>query len=331
MASPPFINYTEILCANTLVKEELQMRYKLPDELIFLQNRKTEQKKSLASMEGKVCVVTGSTSGVGLEAVKRLAQGGAHIVMVCRNLKKAEAIRSEITNTWKVKIDIVISDFSRLEEVRKAAAEIIRNYQRIDVLINSAGLHSTKRTMTLEGFEMVFCVNHLASFLFTQLLISRLIESAPARIIQVNSEGHRFNGLNPDDLNWKKRHYTGLRSYGASKTAQLLTVWELANRLEGSQVTINAMHPGDVKTNIGNNNGWLYKLFLHYVIWPILKDPVISGEALYFLAADPQMSTLSGRFFNLTIEEKPAKHALDLAMGKRIWGLSMRMTGLNSL
>jgi retinol dehydrogenase 13 len=306
------------------------MKMKLPDELIFIKNGKAVQKKSTTTMEGKVCVITGATSGVGLEALKRLAMGGAHIVMVCRNREKAERISRETKVKWNVPVDIIIADFSCLDEVRNAAALILKNYPIIDVLINSAGIHSTKRVYTAEGFEMVFCVNHLAPFLFTQLLIDRLKESAPSRIILVNSEGHRFNGLNPEDINWEKRHYTGLRGYGASKTAQLLTVWELADRLKGSKVTINALHPGDVKTNIGNNNGWLYKWFLHHVTWHFLKNPVISGEAIYYLASDPEMSDVSGRFFNLTIDEKPAAHALDRSMGKRIWELSMKMTGLST-
>jgi len=305
------------------------MKLELPDELIFIKNGKAEQKKSTVAMEGKVCVITGATSGVGLEAVKRLARGGAHIVMVCRNIEKAELIRMETVSKWKVPVDIILADFSRLDEVRNAAAQIINNYPKIDVLINSAGIHSTKRMYTSEGFEMVFCVNHLAPFLLINLLIDRLKESAPARIILVNSEGHRFNGLDPEDINWKKRHYTGLRGYGASKTAQLLTAWEFSDILQGSNVTINALHPGDVRTNIGNNNGWLYKWFLHHVTWRFLKDPIISGDAIYYLASDPEMSGVSGRFFNLTIEEKPAAHALDRSMGKRIWKLSMKMTGLD--
>jgi NAD(P)-dependent dehydrogenase (short-subunit alcohol dehydrogenase family) len=153
-----------------------------------------------------------------------------------------------------------------------------------------------------------------------------MIASSPARIIMVNSEGHRFNGLRVDDLDWKKRHYTGLRGYGASKTAQLLTVWEFADRLEGTGVTINAMHPGDVRTNIGSNNGGLYKFFLHHFIWPTLKDPTISGDAIYYLATAPEMSAVSGRFFHLTIDEKPAAHAMDRAAGKIIWERSIEMT-----
>ena len=212
--------------------------------------------------------------------------------------------------------------------MRTVAAELIKTYPRIDVLINCAGMHATKRTWTPAGHETVFCVNHLASFLLTYLLIDHLKQNAPARILQINSEGHRFNGLDPTDLDWKRRHYTGLRSYGASKTAQLLTVWEFADRLRGSGVTINAMHPGDVKTGIGSNNGWLYRTYTKYVTGLFLKDVSISGPAIGYLVSAPELATVSGQFFHLTREEIPAKHALDREMGKRVWELSKALTGL---
>lgn len=297
---------------------------------MFMENSKAIQKTTGESMQGKVCVVTGSTSGVGLEAVKRLAQGKAHIVMVCRNSEKAEPIREELTKTHHVTIDIVTADFSDLNDVRNAAGILLDKYPRIDVLINSAGMHSTTKKYTPAGFELVFCVNHLSTFLLTHLLLDRMKENAPSRIIHVNSEGHRFNGVNINDLDWKHHHYTGLKGYGASKTAQLLTTWEFADMLKGTGVTINAMHPGDVRTNIGNNNGPLYRWFLHHVIWHFLKNPVISGEALYYLAASPEMAEISGRFFHLTIDEKPAPHALDRETGKMIWDISMKLTGLTS-
>lgn len=304
------------------------MRRELPDELKFLTNRKAPQHPFTASMDGQVCVITGATSGVGLEAVRSLASHGAHLVLVCRNPVKADIVIAEIKARWDVPVEAVIADFADLDQVRQAAATILQRYPRIDVLINCAGLHSTRRILTRAGFEMVYCVNHLASFLLTGLLLDRMKASAPSRIIQVNSEGHRFNGLDPDDLDWKKRHYTGLRGYGASKTAQLLTVWEFADRLAGTGVTINAMHPGDVKTNIGCNNGWLYRCFTRYVTGLMLKDAAISGTALGYLASAPELADVSGLFFHLTIEEKPAAHALNREMGKRIWASSLEQTGL---
>ena len=301
---------------------------RLPDELMFIENSRAIQGTTTASMAGKVCVVSGSTSGVGLAAVKRLARGGAQIVMVCRNREKAEGIRQVLVAQYGVTVEIVTADFSDLDQVRKASETLLGGFPRIDVLIHSVGVHCTTRTTTRDGLETVFCVNHLGPLLMTYRLLERLKQSAPARIIYVNSEGHRFGGLDPNDLNWEKRFYIGLRSYGASKTAQLLTMWEFADLLRGSGVTINAMHPGDVRTNIGHNNGPLYRWFLHHVTWHLLKDPVISGEALYYLAAAPEVAEVSGRFFHLTIDEKPAAHALDRVLGRRVWDASLRLTGL---
>ncbi|MGE5375078.1 MAG: SDR family NAD(P)-dependent oxidoreductase [Bacteroidota bacterium] len=301
---------------------------KLPEELQFIANARMVQKTTGARMDGRLCVLTGATSGVGYHAARRLAQGGANLVLVCRNREKAIRVQQELAHQYRADIKIVDADFSRLEEVRRAAETILAEHPHVDVLINNAGVHTTRRTVTGQGLETVFCVNHLASFLFTRLLLDRLIQSAPARIIQVNSQGHRFGGLDLEDLNWEKRRYRGLQGYGASKTAQLLTVWELADRLQGTGVTINAMHPGEVRSNIGMNNGWLYRSYQRYLLWRFLKDPEISGNAIYYLAAAPEMASVSGKFFNQTIEEKPAAHARDRSLGKRIWRISEALTGL---
>lgn len=302
---------------------------KLPEELQFIENARKPQKTTTARLDGQVCVITGATSGVGYETAKRLAQAGAHVVLVCRNIEKAQRVKAEYTALFNARVDLVQADFSNLDEVQSAASQILHQFPVIHVLINNAGIHLTRRVLTADGFETAFCVNHLASFLFTRLLLERMLASAPSRIIQVNSEGHRFGGLKLDDLTWAKRRYRGLQGYGASKTAQLLTVWELADRLNGTGVTINAVHPGEVATNIGMNNGFLYRWYQKYLLFPLLKDPKVSGEALYYFAAAPELSSVSGKFFNLTHTEKPAAHALDRAIGKRIWEISEELTGLH--
>jgi retinol dehydrogenase-13 len=301
---------------------------RLPEELQFIANARKPQKTTPARMDGRVCIVTGATSGVGYQAAKRLAEGGAQLVTVCRDAQKAKRVATDLKADYGVPVEVTVADFSKLDDVVKTAEKILQHYPHIDVLVNNAGLHNTHRILTEQGHEMVFCVNHLASFLITRLLLQRLIESAPARIIQVNSQGHRFGGLEINDLAWERRRYRGLQAYGASKVAQLLTVWELAERLEGSGVTINAMHPGEVRTNIGMNNGRLYQWYQRYLIWWVLKDADISGKAIYYLAAAPEMANVSGKFFNLTIEEKPAAHALDRQLGKQVWAISEKLTGL---
>ena len=301
---------------------------KIPDELQFMVNSRLPQKSTDARLDGRVCVITGATSGVGYQAARRLAQGGAHNVIVCRNPEKAERVKSELEGAYGTTVDIVVADFSRLAEVRRVAAILLGSYPRIDVLINNTGIHNTHRTLTEDGIETVFAVNHVASFLLTRLLLPRMLESAPSRILQVNSQGHRFGGLDLDDLNWDKRRYKGLQGYGASKVAQLLTVWEFADQLKGSGVTINAVHPGEVKTNIGMNNELSYRLYNRVVIAMFLRNPVISGNAIYYLAAAPDMVNVSGVYFNQTIPEKPTPQALDRSMGRKVWQISEQLAGL---
>ncbi|MGE0003494.1 MAG: SDR family NAD(P)-dependent oxidoreductase, partial [Candidatus Izemoplasmatales bacterium] len=301
---------------------------KYPDELMFLKNAKLPQKKSEVSMKNQLVVISGGTSGVGLSAARELAKFGANLVLVARNLEKASKVKEEIEQQFHVQVDLVFADFTKLDTVRQAAKTISEKYPHIDVLINSAGIHNTKKRYTEDGFEEVFCVNHLSTFLFTYLLVPTLIQSAPSKILQVNSEGHRFNGLCVDDLNWRKRWtYTGLRSYGASKIAQLMTVWNLAKLLEPKGVTINAMHPGAVKSNIGNNNGPLYRFYLHKILWHSLKDPHISGEAIHYLVSSEEMEGKTGKFYHLTIQENVAKHAINPKKERIVWQKSKEMAG----
>lgn len=304
------------------------MKGKLAEELVFLENSKLPHKKSNESMRGKTCVITGTTSGIGLETLKELSKGKANIIMVCRNEQKALKVKEEMVSKYDASIDIVIADFNSLTEVKRAAQTILDNHPKIDVLINNIGMHSTTKEHTKEGFELVFIVNHLASFLFTNLLLDRLKENEKARIIQVNSEGHRFNGLDIKDIHWKKRIYTGLRGYGASKSAQLLTTIELDKMLKDTNVTINAMHPGEVRTNIGLNNGKLYRWYTRNILFKVFKSPKISAESLYYLAADKEMENVSGKFFYLTTEEVPARHILDKAYQREVYDLSMKLVGL---
>lgn len=299
--------------------------FKWPEQLMFIKNGRAKQHQSSEMMREMTCIISGSSSGVGKVTLRRFAQAGANLIMVVRNLEKADKVKAEMQQLYDVKIDIIIADFSDLESVRNAAKIILERYPKIDVLVNSVGIHSTKKTYNKDGVEMVFCVNHLATFLFTYLLVDRIKENPKARIIQVNSEGHRFGAVKINDINFKKHIYTGLHSYGASKTAQLYTVYEFAKRLKGSGVTINAMHPGAVKTNIGQNNGWLYRFFFKHFTSHFLKDPEISASAIHYLSTSKELDGVSGKFFNLTIDEKPAKHARKENLQVPIWELSKKM------
>lgn len=292
---------------------------------------KDGQLRTSATMDGRVCIVTGANSGVGFETAKRLAIGGAHVVMVCRNESRGLPAKQEIERVAKGPVDLVCADLSVMADVRKLADTLLARYPQIHVLINNAGLHSTTRSLTADGYETTFAVNHLSTFLLTMLLVDRMKVSAPARIINVSSQGHRFGGLDLNDLNWDKRFYRGLKAYGASKTANLFFTWELAEKLRGTGVTVNAVHPGEVKTQIGRDNGALWQAFHQNVVSRLLKDASLSGEALYYHAASPELATLTGRFFNMTQQEKPHAHALprpNRALAKMVWLLSERLTGI---
>jgi len=302
--------------------------YRLEDMRQMRENNRAEQRRSDVRMDGKLCVVTGCTSGVGWEAAKTLAQYGARLVMINRSQEKSESACEQLRADYHADCSYILADFTDLSQVRAAAGKLIHSVDRIDVLINNVGMHSTTRTRTSDGLETVFCVNHLASFALTWLLLDTMKHSAPSRIIQVNSQGHRFGGLDVNDLSWRKRHYTGLRGYGASKTAQLLTVWEFADLLRGTGVTINAMHPGAVRSNIGSNNGSLYRWYKATILARTLGDPAVAGQAIHYLATAPDLETISGRYFNLTQPEKPAPHALDREVGQRIWEESMKLAAL---
>jgi len=303
--------------------------YRMVDMVQMMRNSRSPHHVSQTSLKGKTAVITGATSGVGLSAAEELAGNGCSLVILARNQAKAEQTASQLHSRFGCTARYITADFLNLEEVRESARKVIDAVDTVDILINCAGIHSTRKIYTEEGIESVFCVNHLASFILTHQLIEKMKMQKSARIIQVSSQGHRFNGFRIDDLNWEKRMYTGLRSYGASKTAQLLAVWEFADRLKGTNVTINAMHPGEVRSSIGSSNGKLFRFYHDRLLWNMLKDPKISGESLHYLAADKKIEGISGKYFNLTHLEKPAPHALDRTAGAQLWKETLKITGLH--
>ena len=292
------------------------MAFQLPEELAFLKNRKAPQRHTEASFSGRWVLITGATSGIGLNTAFRLAAHQANLILVVRNQRNGEALRDDLIAQYGVECVCVVADFEDLNSVRTAAKTIVALKLPIAVLINNAGIHSTRRVITSSGFEQVFLVNHLAPFLLTHLLMPSL--ALRARIIFVNSEGHRFAHFDPDDPNFTTRLYTGLRSYGASKSAQLMCVRSMAKRLK-KDVTVLAMHPGDVRSNIGRNNGWLYRLFSKFFIQPNLQDVNIASSALHVLALESDIDRHSGAFFHLTQLETPARHVLDDALADRVY------------
>jgi NAD(P)-dependent dehydrogenase (short-subunit alcohol dehydrogenase family) len=261
---------------------------------------------------------------------RKYASHGANLICVNRNKDKSEALRREVEEEYGVECRSIIADLSRLEDIHRAADSLSKLDIPIDVLIHNAGVYLTGRHLTDDGIEKVFVVQYLSSFIINYVLMDKLRSQERCRIILVNSEGHRFAawGLRLDDLNWEKRRYYGLKSYGSAKTAQLLSMIVFDEHFRNTGVTINAMHPGAVKTETGRENGPLYRWYKKNFLDKIFRFPEISAEALYYLGVSGEIEKVSGRFFNLTTEEEPAPPALDKEVAHELWDISLDMSGL---
>jgi NAD(P)-dependent dehydrogenase (short-subunit alcohol dehydrogenase family) len=237
-----------------------------------------------------------------------------------------------VENEFSVRCDCLLADLSSLQDIHRVARDLASLRTPIDVLIHNAGVYLTEKECTPDGLDKVLVVHHLSSFIINFVLLEKLKAQDRSRIILVSSEGHRFAawGLRLDDVNWEKRRYTGFRSYGAAKTSQLLSMLVFAERFRDSGVTINAVHPGAVKTETGQENGPLYRWWKKTFYDPILKTPEISAEALYYCGASRELDAVTGRFFNLTTEEKPAPPARDYHLALALWNTSLELTGLNT-
>jgi len=306
----------------------LQYRFRDMGELI--RNERRDPKVSDADLKGKTVVLSGATSGIGLETARLFAEKGARLICLNRDPEKSLALEAVLRQTYDCDIRTITVDFESLGQVRDCAKELLALKRPIDALIHNAGVYYTKKTPSRDGIEIVFQVNHLCSFMITYALRERLKTEGGARIIYVNSEGHRFAlaGAHMDDLDWKRHAYSGLKSYGAAKTAQLLTMMKYDEYFSGSGVTINAMHPGNVATNIGNNNGKMYRSMKKNLILSSAKEPRVSAKALLYLASSGEMDGVSGKFFNLTTEERPAPHARDRGAADAVWDKSLALCGL---
>ncbi|MBN1335073.1 MAG: SDR family NAD(P)-dependent oxidoreductase [Deltaproteobacteria bacterium] len=305
-------------------------KYSVRDMADFLRNEKRSPASCEADLAGKTTVITGATSGIGLETARLFASRGASLVCCNRNADKSRALEEELRDRHGTEVRTLLTDFSSLARTRECAEALLALKEPIDILIHNAGVYHTRRTFTPDGIEAVFQVIHLASFYLNRILLDRLKKEDRARIVYVNSEGHRFalGGVHLDDLGWKRHVYTGLASYGAAKTAQLLTMARFVELLGGSRVTINAMHPGNVKSHLGENNGRLYRWMKKTFILSSARDPSISAQALLHLAAAEELDGVTGQFFNLTTPEKPAPHALDPTLIEPVWLKSLELCDL---
>jgi NAD(P)-dependent dehydrogenase (short-subunit alcohol dehydrogenase family) len=280
------------------------------------------------SMQGKVCLITGANSGIGKATALGLAQMGATIVMVCRDRARGEEAQREIkTKSGNDAVDLLLADLSSQQSIRQLADTFRRHYTHLHVLINNAGAGFTQRRESVDGLEMTFAVNYLAPFLLTNLLLDALKNSAPARIINVNSDNHRFVRLDMHDLQLKHR-YGFLRAYGRSKLALLLFTYDLAHRLRGTGVTVNALEPGPTATTFGQKDaGPIARTLLRFISSRFGSVEKGAKTSIY-LASSPEVETITGRYFVKSAPRRSAAHSYDESLQQQLWEESAKLVQL---
>ena len=281
-----------------------------------------------SSMRGKRCVVTGATSGIGEATAIALARAGAELSLVCRSPERGQATRSRILDAApEAAVDLVLADLSVQAEVRRASEQILADPRAIDVLLNNAGVVQLSYSTTSDGIETTFAVNHLAYFLLTLLLLDRIRSAPEARIVNVASEGHRFTSMNFDDLGREKR-FKWMQVYGQSKLANILFTRELAQRLEGSGVTVNCLHPGGVSTRLGANNNTRLQGVIMALAKPFMKTPEQGARTSVYLATSPEVAGVSGEYFVNCKRRPGSRESADPEVARQLWQVSESLTGL---
>ena len=283
------------------------------------------------TMSGRTCMITGASSGIGRVTALEIARLGADLVLVCRDRARAEDAVAEIrAQTGNQNMEVMLADLSSQQAIRQLAHDYLATDRPLHVLVNNAGLVNLHRTLTVDGIETVFAVNHLAYFLLTNLLLDRIKASAPARIVNVASDAHRFGTgtINFDDLGGE-RGYRTMRIYGQSKLANILFTYELARRLEGTGVTVNCLHPGAVATGLGKNNGGWAKVVIG-MLRPFFRTPESGAATSIYLASSPQVEGISGKYFSNCKETRSSKGSYDAAAARRLWEVSEELTGIGA-
>ena len=289
-----------------------------------------EPTPAIAGLTGKTAVVTGATSGLGLETAVALARGGARVVLVSRNPAKTAAALADIRRRSGVDpdaVEFVLCDLSSQASIRQLAATVLARYPRLDILVNNAGTVSVERKLTVDGIELTFAVNHLGYYLLTRLLRERIVASAPARIVNVASHLHYKGTLDFDDLGFA-RGYHILRAYARSKLGNVLFTCELAKRLGGTGVTANALHPGNVATNIWSGAPSWSQPFLAIAKKLLMISPEEGAREITYLAASPEVEGRTGLYFENNRPRLPSQLSRKDGLAARLWAESARLVHL---
>jgi retinol dehydrogenase-14 len=277
-------------------------------------------------MAGRTVLVTGGTGGIGRATALGLAEMGAHLAITGRDRGRAEAAAREIRAVAGGQVEVFVADLSAQAEVRRLAGEVLQCLSRIDVLVNNAGGYWNTRHLTADGLERTFAVNHLAPFLLTGLLLDRLKHSAPARVVTVSSNAHATGQIDFGDLQGE-RSYSGARAYSQSKLANVLFTYELARRQPATCVTVNALHPGVVRTAFGAEDpSGIQRLFIP-VMRPFMKSPARGAATSVHVASAPDLEQVTGGYFAAGRLRSSAARSYDEAAAARLWQVSAHLTG----
>lgn len=276
----------------------------------------------------RIVMVTGATSGVGKVTALELARMGLRTVLVGRSLEKTVRTAAEIqVQSGNPQVDYLVGDLSSQAEIRRLVQEFKQRYDRLNVLVNNAGAVFVRRSLSVDGIEKTFALNHLAPFLLTNLLLDSLKNGAPARVVNVSSIAHRWAHLRWEDLEMQ-RAYTGWQAYYNSKLANVYFTYELARRLQNSAITVNALHPGFVKTNVGVSNRGFIGGLVAVLQWVAAVPPEEGAETSIYLAASPEVQGVTGKYFIHKRAVRSSASSYDLAAAQKLWEISRAMTGL---
>lgn len=285
---------------------------------------------SEVQMKGKIVMITGANSGIGKETTRELARMEATIVMVCRNESRGQNTLDEIVEeTGNKNVELLIADLESQDSIHKMVTEFKKKYNRLDVLINNAGLILLKRETTADGYEKTLAINHLGHFLLTHLLLDVIKASAPSRIINVSSAAHKMAKLDFDDLMLEKS-WGMMMPYGNSKLANLLFTYDLARRLEGTGVTVNALHPGGVRTNFGKGSMPWYAKPIFSLAGIFMISAAKGAKTSIYLASSPEVKDVTGKYFVKCKEVKSSKISYDETVQKQLWEISEKLTHLKT-
>merc|ERR1719384_2065415 len=288
--------------------------------------------RSTARLDGKTVVITGANTGIGKVTAMDLSKRGAKVVMLCRNIEKAEEAAEEIRKATEGKVVVHKLDLASLASVRECAAQLGNSLEKIDILINNAGVMACPQMKTEDGFEMQIGTNHLGHFLLTNLLMPLLKKAAPnARIINVASLAHKQGSINWDDISYAKTEYSPFVAYSQSKLANILFTKELARKGEGSGVTAYALHPGVIATDLGRHmENWNCVTKMMWRCWaPFIKTPDSGANTTIYCAIEPSIAEHNGKYYSDCREVRPAPQAENMEDAKKLWDLSEQMVKLN--